>query len=96
MNVLIIEDEVNAFTYLWGCIVQLRPQAKLLSHVESVEDAVNWLDQGEAPDLIFMDIQLSDGHSFEIFDHIEVESPIIFATAYDEYAINAFKVNSID
>ena len=96
MKVLIIEDEINAFEYLQSILRKLRPEAILQAHLESVEDAVNWLYQNNQPDLIFLDIQLSDGLSFEIFKHIEVKSPIIFTTAFDQYAIDAFKVNSID
>ena len=96
MKVLIIEDEVNAFEYLQTIIQQIKPEYKVLEHLESVEESVNWLHQNEAPDLIFLDIQLSDGLSFEIFKHVNVTSPIIFTTAFDQYAIDAFKVNSID
>ena len=96
MQVLIIEDEINAFNYLQTILKKLVPQIHILGHLESVEDAVNWLVQNEAPDLIFLDIQLSDGLSFEIFKHVELKSPIIFTTAFDQYAIEAFKVNSID
>lgn len=96
MNVLIIEDEVNAFDYLQLILKKIRPHYTIVKHLESVEDAINWLFQNEQPDLIFLDIQLSDGLSFEIFKHVEVTCPIIFTTAYDQYAIEAFKVNSID
>lgn len=96
MNFLIIEDEYNAFEYLHKSIKKIRPDAILLEHLESVEDAVNWLHQNETPQLIFLDIQLSDGLSFEIFKHVKINCPIIFTTAFDQYAIDAFKVNSID
>lgn len=96
MNVLIIEDEVNAFNYLKLILQKVRPDYTILKHLESVEDAINWLFQNDHPDLIFLDIQLSDGLSFEIFKHIDVTCPIIFTTAFDQYAIEAFKVNSID
>lgn len=96
MNILIIEDETNAFEYLQTIILKAKPEVNILAHLESVEDSVNWLSQNDSPDLIFLDIELSDGLSFEIFQHVEVEAPIIFTTAYDQYAIEAFKVNSID
>jgi two-component system response regulator LytT len=96
MNVLIIEDEVNAFDYLTLILKQVRPGYNILKHLESVEDAINWLFKHEQPDLIFLDIQLSDGLSFEIFKHVDLTCPIIFTTAFDQYAIEAFKVNSID
>ncbi len=96
MKILIIEDEINAFEYLQSIIKKLKPATQVLAHLESVEDAINWLFKNEAPDLIFLDIQLADGLSFEIFKHVEVNSPIIFTTAFDQYVIDAFKVNSID
>lgn len=96
MKILIIEDEINAFEYLQSIIQRLQPDVEVVAHLESVEDSINWLHQNEAPDLIFLDIQLADGLSFEIFNHVEVKTPIIFTTAFDQYAIDAFKVNSID
>jgi two-component system response regulator LytT len=96
MNILIIEDEINAFEYLQTIILKVKPEAHVLAHLESVEDSVNWLSQNDSPDLIFLDIELSDGLSFEIFQHVVIEAPVIFTTAYDQYAIEAFKVNSID
>ena len=74
----------------------LRPDWKIVEWLESVKSTVAWLDNNPAPDLIFMDIQLTDGISFSIFDQIKVDSMVIFVTAYDEYALRAFKVNSID
>lgn len=96
MKTIIIEDEINAFEYLESILKKLRPKSEIATHLESVEDAVNWLHQNEHPDLIFLDIQLSDGLSFEIFKHVNVQCPIIFTTAFDQYAIDAFQVNSID
>lgn len=96
MKTIIIEDEINAFEYLQTILKKLKPNLNVLCQLESVEDSVNWLHQNEHPDLIFMDIQLSDGLSFEIFKHVPIQCPIIFTTAYDQYAIDAFKVNSID
>lgn len=96
MNIVIIEDEINAYEYLQKSILKIEPSAQITAHLESVEEAVNWLHQNNPIDLIFLDIQLSDGLSFEIFNHVDVTAPIIFTTAYDQYAIDAFKVNSID
>ncbi len=96
MKILIIEDEINAYNLLSSNIQSLEPTYSILPQIESVEDAVNWFFINDDPDLIFLDIQLSDGQSFEIFEHVKVSSPIIFTTAYDQYALEAFKVNSID
>ena len=96
MRALIIEDEINAYEYLVSIIEAVNDQVTIVDHIDSVEDAINWFHSNEEVDVIFMDIQLSDGLSFEIFNHVEVLAPIIFTTAYDEYAIRAFKLNSID
>ena len=77
-------------------LYEIDPGIQVLGNTESVQQTVRWLQGNERPDLIFMDIHLSDGSSFAIFQQMEVEIPIIFTTAYDQYAINAFKVNSID
>ncbi|MCB0518236.1 MAG: response regulator transcription factor [Lewinellaceae bacterium] len=95
MKILIVEDEINAFQYLRDSILKIRPDVQIQAHLESVEETVNWLLENPSPDLIFLDIELSDGRSFEIFEHVQVQSPIIFTTAYDQYAIEAFKLNSI-
>ena len=94
MNVLIIEDEKPAARRLARLLGELDVEVSTMLH--SVEEAVDWFQKNEHPDLIFLDIQLSDGLSFEIFDVVEVRSAIIFTTAYDEYALQAFKLNSID
>ncbi len=94
MNVLIIEDEKPAARRLNRMLNQLDIEVNTMLH--SVEEALNWFESNEHPDLIFLDIQLSDGLSFEIFEEIPVKSAIIFTTAYDEYALKAFKLNSID
>jgi DNA-binding LytR/AlgR family response regulator len=94
MNVVIIEDEKPAARRLNRMISALGIEAHQMLH--SVEESLNWLQNNPQPDLIFLDIQLSDGLSFEIFEEIEVNSAIIFTTAYDEYALKAFKLNSID
>jgi DNA-binding LytR/AlgR family response regulator len=96
MNVLIIEDEQLAAEVLASIITRLRPQATIMASLGSVEEAVQWLTLHQAPDLIFCDIHLSDGNSFSIFQQVDIRSPVIFTTAYNEYAIQAFKVNSID
>jgi two-component system response regulator LytT len=94
MTVIIIEDEKPAARRLNRMLAALGIETKQMLH--SVEESLNWLQNNEHPDLIFLDIQLSDGLSFEIFEEIEVKSAIIFTTAYDEYALKAFKLNSVD
>jgi len=96
MKILIIEDEAPAARRLAGLIRDARPEAEILDVIDSVESAVGWLGAHRPPDLIFMDIQLADGLSFDIFARTEVKAPVIFTTAYDEYALKAFKVNSVD
>lgn len=94
MNVLIIEDEKPAARLLQRKIEKLGLKVNTLLH--SVEESLNWFQHNQHPDLIFLDIQLSDGLSFEIFEEINIKSAVIFTTAYDEYALRAFKLNSID
>ncbi|MBL4745066.1 MAG: response regulator transcription factor [Flavobacteriaceae bacterium] len=94
MNVVIVEDEKPAARRLERMLIKLDMNVIALLH--SVESAINWFDTNAHPDIIFLDIQLSDGLSFEIFEEIEIQSAIIFTTAYDEYALKAFKLNSID
>ncbi|MEL7271211.1 MAG: LytTR family DNA-binding domain-containing protein [Bacteroidota bacterium] len=94
MNVIIIEDEKPAARRLNRLLAELDVEVSTMLH--SVEEALDWFQNNPQPDLIFLDIQLSDGLSFEIFDMVEVQSAIIFTTAYDEYALQAFKLNSID
>tara|TARA_R110002124_G_scaffold267139_1_gene434244 strand:- start:4234 stop:4989 length:756 start_codon:yes stop_codon:yes gene_type:complete len=94
MNVIIIEDEKPAARRLSRMLEELGVEAKQMLH--SVEESIEWFQNNEHPDLLFLDIQLSDGLSFEIFEHITISSAIIFTTAYDEYALKAFKLNSID
>ncbi len=96
MKTLIIEDEAFAADALEAMFLKLRPQADILAKLESIEESVEWFQENEAPDLIFCDIHLSDGSSFEIFKQVEIKSPVIFTTAFNEYAIEAFKVNSVD
>lgn len=96
MKVLIVEDEIAASRNLQAMLLSIDPTIEIVGITESVVQTVRWLISNPAPELIFMDIQLSDGSSFNIFSAITVETPIIFTTAYDEYAIDAFRVNSID
>lgn len=96
MRVLIIEDEHFAAKRMINLIEENLPDAKVLEVLDSVEDSVKWLELNVHPNLIFMDIQLADGLSFQIFQKVKVTCPVIFTTAYDEYALDAFKVNSID
>lgn len=96
MNVLIIEDEYPAAERLQQLLSRLEEPINAIEVLDSVEIAVRWFAENPAPDLILSDIQLSDGLSFEIYEKVVIESPIIFTTSYDEYAIQAFKVKSID
>ncbi|SDL09358.1 two-component system, LytT family, response regulator [Catalinimonas alkaloidigena] len=96
MHVLLIEDEAIAAEKLALLIHRHDPTITILATLDSVKSAVVWLRANPAPDLIFLDIHLSDGQSFDIFQQVEVHVPIIFTTAYNEYAIKAFEVNSID
>jgi DNA-binding LytR/AlgR family response regulator len=94
MNVIIIEDEKPSARRLQRMLAEI--QIDVLAMLHSVEESIAWFNNNEHPDLILLDIQLSDGLSFEIFEKVEVKSAIIFTTAYDEYALKAFKLNSID
>jgi DNA-binding LytR/AlgR family response regulator len=96
MNCLIIEDEKVAAEKLFGLIKHYDQSIEITGIIQSVAKSIEWLNNNQAPDLIFMDIQLADGLSFEIFEQTIVKTPVIFTTAYDEYALKAFKVNSID
>ena len=95
-NILIIEDEQPAGEYLQCLIEKIMPEARIQAILESVEQSIAWLTSHPAPDLIFSDVQLGDGTCFDIFEQTTVRCPIIFTTAHDEYAINAFKLNSVD
>lgn len=96
MKVLIIEDEELAVKKLRKTLESVDNSAEVVGVADSIRSSVNWLQQNPAPDLILMDIELADGQSFEIFDKVEVKSTVIFTTSYDEYALKAFKVNSVD
>lgn len=94
MSVIIIEDEKPSARRLQRMLTELQLEAQTMLH--SVEESIEWFQNNVHPDLIFLDIQLSDGLSFEIFEAIDINSAVIFTTAYDEYALQAFKLNSID
>jgi two-component system LytT family response regulator len=96
MNILIIEDEPWAAKDLQKLILKLEPSARILDTLSSVQASRQWLAEHSQPNLILSDIRLSDGISFEIFENLKITCPIIFTTAYDDYAIRAFKLNSID
>ena len=96
MNVLIVEDEALAVERLEKLLYELEADIKVVGVTGNVEDTVKWLADNPPPDLLLMDVELGDGHSFEVFNQTVVNTPVIFTTSYDEYAIQAFKVNSID
>jgi two-component system, LytTR family, response regulator len=96
MKVLILEDEQPAVNHLTSLLQVYDKSIQVLAVMDSVKDVVAWLHSNPPPDLIFMDIQVADGLCFDIFGKVQVQSPVIFTTAYQEYAIRAFKVNSID
>src|SRR5580765_84359 len=96
MKVLIIEDEELAVKKLQKTLQSVDQSAEVVGITDSIRSSVNWLQSNPAPDLILMDIELADGQSFEIFDKVEVKSTVIFTTSYDEFALKAFKVNSVD
>ncbi len=96
MRVVIIEDETAAAQNLTAILKKVCPEIEIVSTIDTVEDSVEFFRTMPTLDLVFMDIHLADGSSFRIFDSVTVETPVIFTTAYDQYAIEAFKVNSID
>lgn len=96
MKILIVEDEKPAATRLMNMLRKAEPEATILGVTEGVESTLNFLDQGQVPDLIFMDIHLADGTSFDIFNEVSVTCPVIFITAYDQYALKSFQMNGID
>lgn len=95
MKILIIEDEMHTAQRLEQLVKELKPKAEIVSVLNSVESALLWFRNNEEPDLIFQDIQLGDGLCFEIYDSIEIKAPIVFTTAYSEYALKSFELNSI-
>ncbi|MBD3590614.1 LytTR family DNA-binding domain-containing protein [Bacteroides sp. GM023] len=96
MKTVIIEDEKAAVRNLTSLLNEVKPDAEIATVLDSISSTIEWFGSHPMPDLIFMDIHLADGSAFEIFNHISITCPIIFTTAYDEYALRAFKVNSID
>ena len=96
MKALIIEDEVMAAKALQKLLGEVSPNMEIVGVLETIEESVEWLEQNPMPDLMFMDIHLADGSSFAIFEQVNITCPVIFITAYDEYALKAFEVNSID
>ena len=96
MDVVIIEDEILAAERLQLLIKNYDASINIIACLESIEESIQWLLTRPAPDLLFVDIHLSDGHSFEIFKKVHLQKPVIFTTAYDNYALNAFKLFSID
>lgn len=96
MRALIIEDEPVAAQSLQKLVGEVSPATEVIAVLQSIEESIAWLDENPMPDLIFMDIHLADGPAFAIFDKVQITCPIIFTTAYDEYALKAFEVSSID
>ncbi|KAA6334598.1 Sensory transduction protein LytR [termite gut metagenome] len=96
MNAIIIEDETMAAQALHALIREVDPEIQIITILQSIDESVEWFQTCPAPDLVFMDIHLSDGSSFNIFEKVTIPCPIIYTTAYDEYALKAFEVNSID
>lgn len=96
VKIILVEDELYNLRLLEGMIKKLRPDWEIVQTFDSVKESVDWLRNNAHPDLFFMDVQLADGLCFSIFDQVEIKSMVIFTTAYDNYAIRAFKVNSID
>lgn len=96
MKILIIEDEQPASNRLKKMLIESEPDAIILDEIVSVKSAVEWFKNHTHPDLIFMDIHLADGNSFDIFELVTINTPVIFITAYDEFALKAFKVNSVE
>lgn len=96
MKIIIIEDEKAAVRNLTSLLNEVKPDAEIIAVSDSISTTIEWFGTHPMPDLVFMDIHLADGSAFEIFEHVSITCPIIFTTAYDEYALRAFKVNSID
>jgi Response regulator of the LytR/AlgR family len=96
MKAVIVEDEIVAAQNLQRLIGQLAADIEVITVLQSVDESVEWFLQNQSPDLVFMDIHLADGSSFSIFEKVDITCPVIFTTAYDEYALKAFEVNSID
>jgi DNA-binding LytR/AlgR family response regulator len=96
MNILIIEDEMPAYKRLAKLISEAVPDAQIIGHLDSVSAAKSWLDENKAPDLLMLDIHLADGSAFDLIKEVDIPCPIIFTTAYSEYALEAFKSSGLD
>ena len=96
MKTILIEDEKAAVRNLTSLLKEIKPDAEIVTVLDSIADTIEWFATHPMPEIIFMDIHLADGSAFEIFNHCDISCPVIFTTAYDEYALRAFKVNSID
>ena len=96
MKALIIEDELLAREHMTNLLKTHFPSVEVVGAVGSVKDSLDWLGSNEAPDVIFMDVELSDGSSFDIFTQTDVPAPVVMTTAYDQYAVHAFEVNAVD
>ena len=96
MKIVIIEDEKAAVRNLTSLLNEIKPNGEIVTILDSISSTIEWFSSYPMSELVFMDIHLADGSAFEIFNHINITCPIIFTTAYDEYALRAFKVNSID
>ena len=96
MNVVIIEDEMPAYRRLAKLVEELLPSAAIVAHLDSVADAKQWFGANKAPDIVFMDVHLADGSAFDLLKLTKIDAPIVFTTAYDQYAIDAFKASSFD
>ena len=96
MKTVIIEDEKAAVRNLTSLLNEIKPDAEVITVLDSIEDTIEWFNNNSMPELVFMDIHLGDGQSFDIFEQVEITVPVIFITAYDEYALKAFKYQGID
>lgn len=96
MKTVIIEDEKAAVRNLTALLNEVDPRIEIIAILDSITETIHWFQENPEPELVFVDIHLADGSAFEIFEHINISCPLIFTTAYDEYALKAFKVNSID
>lgn len=96
MRAIIIEDETAASRNLKVLLASSHPEIEVVAMLESVAESVEWFENNTAPDLVFMDIHLADGNAFHIFERVEISTPVVFTTAYDQYALDAFRVSSID
>jgi DNA-binding LytR/AlgR family response regulator len=96
MNIVIIEDELPAYNRLLKLVEETIPAASIIAHHDSVTAAADWFTQNKTPDIVFLDIHLADGSAFDLLKRVKLECPIIFTTAYDQYAMEAFKAASID